>query len=224
LKRTDGKLTLTVDKNKITFNTEIKKELRAHQVPQIEKNAKTFPPYLILAERIFPKIKEQLRQLNIAYMEANGNIFLNQAQIYYFIDANKPIQTEKEKVNRAFTKTGLKVLFHFLINEQCINLPHREIAKITQVAHGNIAYILNGLEENKFLIRKVPDPYRIIHDASNTVVDLLLFGELEEAGTIKFTNRKTEISVVGLKEVFNLILKGIQQSKSNRKNPLKQQS
>lgn len=149
----DGKLILTVDKDKITFNTGIKKELRAHQVPQIEKNAKNFPPYLILAERIFPKIKEQLRQLNIAYMEANGNIFLNQERIYFLIDANKPFQTEKEKVNRAFTKTGLKVLFHFLINEQWINLPHREIAKITQVAHGNIAYILNGLEENKFLIR-----------------------------------------------------------------------
>src|SRR5690606_31849097 len=89
----------------------------------------------------------------IAYMEVNGNIFLNQQRIYYYIDANKPFQTEKEKVNRAFTKTGMKVLFHFLINEQWINLPHREIAKITQVAHGNIAYILNGLEENKFLIR-----------------------------------------------------------------------
>lgn len=51
--------------------------------------------------------------------------------------------------------------------------------------------------------RKVTEPYRIIHVASNTVVDLLPFGEVEEAGTVKFTNRKTEISVVGLKEVLN---------------------
>ncbi len=51
--------------------------------------------------------------------------------------------------------------------------------------------------------RKVTEPYRIIHDATNTVVDLLPFGEVEEKGTIKFTNRKTEISVVGLKEVLN---------------------
>jgi hypothetical protein len=160
-KYTDGRLTLHVDKDKITFYTEIKKELRAHQIPQIEKNAKDFPPYLILAQCIFPKIKEQLRQLNIAYLEANGNIFMNKDRFHYFIDANKPFQLEKEKVNRAFTKTGLKVLFHFLINEKWINLPHREIAEIIQVAHGNFAYIFNGLMENNFLIRLNKRTYRL---------------------------------------------------------------
>lgn len=50
--------------------------------------------------------------------------------------------------------------------------------------------------------RKVTEPYRIIHDKTNTVVDLLPFGETEEKGTVKFTDRKTEISVVGLKEVL----------------------
>ena len=51
--------------------------------------------------------------------------------------------------------------------------------------------------------RKVTEPYRIIHDATNTVVDLLPFGEVEEKGTVRFTDRKTELSVVGLKEVLN---------------------
>ena len=50
--------------------------------------------------------------------------------------------------------------------------------------------------------RKVIEPYRIIHNETNTVVDLLPFGETEEKGTVKFTDRKTEISVVGLKEVL----------------------
>jgi len=50
--------------------------------------------------------------------------------------------------------------------------------------------------------RKGIEPYRIIHDHTNTVVDLLPFGQLEEKGTVKFTDRKTELSVVGLKEVL----------------------
>lgn len=50
--------------------------------------------------------------------------------------------------------------------------------------------------------RKVTEPYRIIHDSTNTVVDLLPFGEIEEKGTVTFTDRKTEISVLGLKEVL----------------------
>lgn len=61
--------------------------------------------------------------------------------------------------------------------------------------------LLQSLLKNGF--RKVTEPYRIIHDATNTVVDLLPFGEVEEKGTVKFTDRKTELSVVGLKEVLN---------------------
>ena len=146
----DGKLTLIIDDEKIEFNTEIKKQLRFHHMLQLENWAKTYPPFMVVAERIFPKIKEELRQLNIAYLEANGNIFFHQQGFHYFIEANKPLQTPKEKQNRAFTKTGLKVLFHFLLKPELVNLPHREIAEITQVAHGNIAYILNGLKENGF--------------------------------------------------------------------------
>ncbi len=49
--------------------------------------------------------------------------------------------------------------------------------------------------------RKVTEPYRMIHDKTNTVIDLLPFGEIEEKSSVKFMDRKTEISVVGLKEI-----------------------
>lgn len=159
----DGLLTLIIDKEKIEFNTEIKKELRFHQITQLENWAKTYPPFMIVAERIFPKIKEELRQLNIAYLEANGNLYFHQHGFKYFIEANKPLQTPKEKQNRAFTKTGLKVLFHFLLKPELVNLPHREIAEITQVAHGNIAYILNGLKENGFLVRLNKNTFQLMN-------------------------------------------------------------
>lgn len=49
--------------------------------------------------------------------------------------------------------------------------------------------------------RKVNEPYRLIFDKTDTVIDLLPFGEIEEEGTVIFTDRKTELSVVGMKEV-----------------------
>lgn len=49
--------------------------------------------------------------------------------------------------------------------------------------------------------REVNEPYRLIHDPSNTVIDLLPFGEIEEEGTVKFTDREAELSVIGMKEV-----------------------
>ena len=149
----DGVLTIFIGNEKVAFNAEIKKELRNHQITQLEYYALTYPPFMIIAGRIFPKIKEELRKLKIAYLEANGNVFFDVNRYRYHIEANIPFQTPKEKQNRAFTKTGVKVLFHFLINPEIINLPHREIAEITGVAHGNIAYIFNGLKENGFLAR-----------------------------------------------------------------------
>ncbi|MCA1758504.1 MAG: type IV toxin-antitoxin system AbiEi family antitoxin [Bacteroidales bacterium] len=157
----DGKLKLLIDNKNLVFNAVVKKELRNHQLGQIEKMAEMYHPFIIVAERIFPKIKEQLRTQNIAYLEASGNVFFNQMNFHYFIETQNPIANKKEKINRAFTKTGLKVLFHFLVNEKWTNLPHREIAEITQVAHGNIAYILNGLKENKFLFRIDKNTFRL---------------------------------------------------------------
>lgn len=57
----------------------------------------------------------------------------------------------------------------------------------------------NHFVENGF--RKVYEPYRLIHDKTNTVIDLLPFGEIEEEGTVTFTERETELSVIGMKEV-----------------------
>ena len=56
-------------------------------------------------------------------------------------------------------------------------------------------------------------PYRLIYDKTNTVIDILPFGEIEEKGTVRFTERETELSVVGFKEVNeitqNIIIENI---------------
>lgn len=55
------------------------------------------------------------------------------------------------------------------------------------------------LIENGFI--KVNEPYRLFHEISNTVIDFLPFGEIEEEGTISFLEREIELSVIGMKEV-----------------------
>ena len=92
--------------------------------------------------------------MGIAYLEANGNIFIQQGNIWLWIDANKPLKTQARKSNRAFTKTGLKVLFQLLLDKELINEPQREIARKAGVALGNIPRVINGLLEKGYLIRK----------------------------------------------------------------------
>lgn len=148
----DGVTYFNMDGKKLRYTTEIKRELRQYHVHQMEDYNYIYKNLLVVAERIFPKIKEQFREKGIAYLEANGNVFINKDEIYLFVDTNRPYRIRNEKSNRAFTKTGLKVLFHFLIDPELINRTHREIAETVNVGLGNIPQVIDGLKETGYLI------------------------------------------------------------------------
>lgn len=148
----DGIIHLLVDDKKFDLEVEFKKELREHHILQMKELYKEHPNLIVIAEKIFPKLKKQLREEHIAYLETNGNFFFRKDRMYFFIDSNKPIFNKKDKGNRAFTKTGLKVLFHFLLDKNLVNHPQREIAERTGVALGNIPQIIEGLKETGYLL------------------------------------------------------------------------
>ena len=170
----DGILEMNIDGKKVSLHAEVKKEIRNHQlIPLYElarqHSAQSKGPVIVIAERIFPKIKEELRRHHIAYLEANGNVYLQYQGIFLLVDGNKSFKEKERSVDRAyptmdvarrtFTKTGLKVVFHFLLHPDWVNKPYREIAQLAGVALGNINYIIHGLQELGFLVRKDKDTY-----------------------------------------------------------------
>jgi len=148
----DGVLEFAINGATNVFTVEVKQELRTHQIEQIENHFHRNEPFLLIANRLFPKIKEELRQKEIPYLEANGNIYLKKEGLFLFVDTQKPLDIEKNKGNRAFTKTGLKVLFYLLRHKEAIHLPQRELADLTHVALGNIPQVIDGLKETGYLI------------------------------------------------------------------------
>jgi hypothetical protein len=159
----DGFLHILINNHQFRFNAEVKKDVKNHQLYNLIKNKNHFKDFLLVAEKLFPKTKKELREHNINYIEANGNAYINRNDVYLFIDTNKPLKTQKEKGNRAFTKTGLKVVFHFLLNPELINQTQREIADITNVGLGNIPQVINGLLETNYLLKLNTKKY-IIND------------------------------------------------------------
>ncbi|MGE0930130.1 type IV toxin-antitoxin system AbiEi family antitoxin [Peijinzhouia sedimentorum] len=148
----DGTLNLYIDGKKITFVIDLKNEIRPYQLDQIEKYFQNHKNFLLVANRIFPKVKEELRLKGISYLEANGNLFLKKDGSIIFIDNQKAAKPEKTKGNRAFTKTGLKVLFYLLQHKEDINLTQRELAENANVGLGNIPQVIEGLKETGFLL------------------------------------------------------------------------
>lgn len=160
--KTDGVLEFLIENKKEVFTVVIKKELRNHQLKAIEDTAKMCNNKLIvIAENIFPKIKQELKQLGVAYLDIAGNIFLNTKNHYVLIDGLKTERIGKDKTSRAFKAAGLKLIYHILIDNDLINQPQLIIAKKTEIAVGNVNYILKELREMNFLLSKNKNEYKI---------------------------------------------------------------
>lgn len=149
----DGTVAIRYKDEELKLPVEIKQELRASQVLQLEKIANEHNGNIMLiAYRIEPKAKKELRRLDIPYLESNGNLFIHKGQLFFWLEHSKPLKLDKERGNRAFTKTGLRTVFHFLCHEEDVNLPYRTLAETTGTALGNVSNILKGLQEQGFLL------------------------------------------------------------------------
>ena len=148
----DGKLRLKYKKKQVTFYVEIKKDLRQYHLDKLIQQAVEHQPLILIAETIAPAAKKRLKENRIAYLEVNGNTHIENDGWLIQIDTNLAVANDKRAVNRAFTKTGLKLIFHLLYNPGAINDPYRKLAEETGIALGNITYIIDGLKEANYIL------------------------------------------------------------------------
>jgi hypothetical protein len=154
IREIDGTLTITYRGNAQKFYVEIKKELRNYQLDHIFKLAETYFPLLIIAETLFPNIRNLLKEHKIGYIDLNGNMNIEADNFLLKIEGKRQRNLQPEKYGRAFTKVGLKAIMLFLLDEGKINATYREIAKNTGIAIGNVKLILEGLIEEGYALRK----------------------------------------------------------------------
>jgi hypothetical protein len=157
----DGLITLRVDNQEYKFFAEVKSAVRNYQLMQVEKIANDHKPFLLIAEHIFPRIKEELRLKNIGYLETNGNIYVKEPGLHLWMDNQKPLNTGKTQTNKAFTKTGLKIIFHIIVNNDIVNHPYREISKMLGVGLGNVNNVINGLKEEGFILKLNKNEFKL---------------------------------------------------------------
>jgi len=150
---TDGVIEFDIDGIPVRLTAEVKKEIRHYQLKELLSLAKQHEPFMIIAEKIFPNIKEILRKNQVGYLDTAGNIYIKTGGNYIFIDGNKPVDEEKPVTNRAFTKTGLRTVFCLLLERDAINSPYRQLAETSGVALGNIKNVMEGLREAGFILQ-----------------------------------------------------------------------
>jgi hypothetical protein len=152
LKETDGTVDLYVNKNKITLQVEAKNEARMYQIEKLEQLNKQVGPILFITGSIGQPMRDKLREKGINWLDAAGNVFIEQDGHYIRIEGNKIID-HKPKTNRAFTKKGLQVVF-YLFEEGALQLPYRKLAEVTGTGLGNLTNVMEGLQEAGYLYKK----------------------------------------------------------------------
>lgn len=175
------------------YIVEARKELRLHQLPVLMQHV-MIKQLIVIAERIYPDAKEQLVANGIPYIEGNGNVFIPEKEMYIWVDTNKPRTLTRTSTGRAFTKTGLKVLFHFLLNEGYLAMSYRQIAQETNTSLGNITNVINSLKDLNFLVTG-PDGKLKLHNKKLLVDKWIDQYEHElkpaiEMGTFRFASEQ----------------------------------
>jgi hypothetical protein len=151
----DEKINLKVGGKIFTYWIEAKNQIRVIHLPAIFNLKKEIKDLIVIAEVIYPNIREKLKQEEINYIDLAGNVFLRMGDNIIYVDGKKDKNLKKVIVtDRAFNKAGLILIFHLLNQKDYLNRPYREIAHALGIALGNVTYIVNSLTELGY-IRKI---------------------------------------------------------------------
>jgi hypothetical protein len=150
----DGILLLVTINKEYTFTVELKKELRAVNIPRLAANKEHYDNLLVVARVIYPNIRKKLQEMNINYMDTFGNIFLQQGELLLLITGEKAQVPVVINTGRAFNKAGLRLIYHLLTQEDFLQKTYREMAAECETALGNINYIIKDLQEQGYLVKK----------------------------------------------------------------------
>ena len=108
---------------------------------------------VLLTDYLNPIIANLLRDMNIPFLDAAGNAFLNEPPIYVFITGNKPQARILTNHKKPFHAAGLKVIFLLLCKPELADVNYREIARLTGVALGTVGKVMEELRARKNLIK-----------------------------------------------------------------------
>jgi len=108
---------------------------------------------ILIARYITPQIADELRKMDIPFIDAAGNAYINEPPLFIFLKGNKfTSDYHVDRPTRTFRPAGLQVLFTFLCNPGLENAPFREIAKKAKVALGTVGWTIYDLRRLDYLI------------------------------------------------------------------------
>ena len=142
---------LTINNN--TFQIKLKRDFRLNQIPDLISDKKNNIAFILIADAISDNVKTVLRAHKINYLDAAGNAFIQSNKgLSVFINGQKAVSKPEMNKDKAFTKKGLVVVYHLLIDESLLNATYRTISEKTETSLDTVTKVLQSLRQQGFIV------------------------------------------------------------------------
>lgn len=120
-------------------------------------------PTLIITRYVPYNLGKKLREMNVQYIDAAGNAFINTPTLQFFINGNKRKERTLEHAEKGFlTKGGVRVVFALLCKPDLTKAPYRQIADTAGVAVGTVDTVMKRLQYHRFVENLGPKGRRLV--------------------------------------------------------------
>jgi len=136
------------------FNTEVKPWVNRTTLGFLKEQIRAgVGEWLLVTRYIAAGQADELRAMNIAFLDTAGNAFINQEDIYVFIKGQGVGRDRGTRKGDIFRPAELKVLFAFLCQKGLEAKTHEQIKKMTGVGLGTINRLIRALELAGYILK-----------------------------------------------------------------------
>jgi len=136
------------------FNVEVKPWLNRTTLGFLKEQTRAGAgEWLLVTRYIAAGQADELRAMNIAFLDTAGNAFINQEDLYVFIKGQGVRRDRGTRKGDIFRPAELKVLFAFLCQKGLEEKTHEQIKEMTGVGLGTINRLIRALELAGYILK-----------------------------------------------------------------------
>ena len=133
-----------------TYPVLFKANCSALTIDQIVKRSEERGRIFFCTPYITPSLADLMVKHDCPYADIAGNLFIRNGDAVVLVQNQKKPQPLERKYSRgrAWTPTGLKVLFLLLTEDGALNWPYRKIAEYSGASLGSVRYVMADLKNS----------------------------------------------------------------------------
>ena len=151
-------LRVSMNKKVYTYQALFKTIDRRSIVAQLSNlQDKSSPLQIVVTRKITPEMAQECRNLNVQFIDANGNAYLKAPEWMVCIEGRK--ESASQAVDRLLkpvssglvSASALRIVFALLTQQEFVQKSFRDIAKITGVSLGTVSAVFDDLMQRGFV-------------------------------------------------------------------------